>query len=160
MKLGFTAALVFTLLLTLSGCNRSQDDIRRIAEESAAIALASIPTVTPAPTATPQPTPSPITIPFTPTPFVLPQVPTPLPTPTPITFPPTPTPIVLPPTPTPFPTPTPPSAIITIGQQVSGSVVSQVTGDVTLEVDPENPLAGRDISFTSNPPKDVLGDSP
>ena len=157
LRKGLTLALGLGAFLVVLGCSNpsqavSDADIRRIADEAVASDAALVPTVTPQPTATP------ITIPFTPTPISLPPFPTPLPTPTPITFPPTATPqptatpIVFPPTATPLPTPTrtptPPPALITVGQQVSGSTVSQVDGDITLEVNPENPLAGRDISFS------------
>ena len=72
MKRAFAAALAVGLFLALSACARSDDDIRRIANESLAIVLASVPTSTAAPTVTPQPTATPVPIPFTPTPFALP----------------------------------------------------------------------------------------
>ena len=80
MRKGLTAALLLGALAVLSGCARSDQDIRRLAQESITTVLASLPTLTPAPTATPQPTPTPVTIPPIPTPITLPPPPTPQPT--------------------------------------------------------------------------------
>ena len=170
MKRRFAVALVVGLLLAGMACSTSNNDIRRVANESVATALAALPTVTPAPTVTPQPTPSPLAIPATPTPFILPPLPTPVPTATPFTFPPTVTPqptttpqptatpqptlapVVFPPTPTPTPTSTPtpssPTGLTAVGGQVSGPGVFQLPGDFSLTVDPSEPLTGRDVTFT------------
>ena len=58
---GLGAVLGLAALLALSGCIRSEDEVRPIADESVATLLASLPTATPAPTATQA------TISFTPT---------------------------------------------------------------------------------------------
>ena len=38
--------------------------------------------------------------------------------------------------------------MVAIGSQIGGSTVSQITGNITLSVNPDAPFAGRDISFT------------
>ena len=50
--------LAFGVLLALYGCANSEGDIRRIADESVATALALFPTTTPQPTASATPTPT------------------------------------------------------------------------------------------------------
>ena len=54
------------------------------------------------------------------------------------------------PTPTAVPTPTPVSlpALVAVVPQVSGSAVTSLPGGITLMIDPGQPLAGRDVSFT------------
>ena len=158
----FTTVLVFGALLGLFCFATSDTAIKRIADESVATALASIPSITPQPSATPKPDSTPITIPSTPTPFVIPPFPTPLPTATPISFPPTvtpqptttpqptATPVIFPPTPTPAPTPTPirTSGVVSVAGLASGTSVFQVSGDFSLKIEPGEPLAGRDVLFT------------
>ena len=38
--------------------------------------------------------------------------------------------------------------MVAIGSQIGGSTVSLLIGNITLKVNPDTPLGGRDISFT------------
>ena len=98
---GYGVAASVFVFVGLAGCGASEQEVRRISEETVATAIASMPKPTPAPTVTPQPSATPIELPPTATP---PFTPTPQPTPTPLLLPPTATPQ---PTPTPQPTATP-----------------------------------------------------
>lgn len=93
-------AVVFVSAVVIS-CSPSEQDVRRVSEETVATAIASIPRPTSAPTVTPQPTPTPIELPPTVTPAL---TPTPQPSATPVIFAPDASPQ---PTATPQPTPTP-----------------------------------------------------
>ena len=137
MKKGFSAALALGIVLLLFACSRTEDEVRRIANESVATALALVPTATPAPTVTPQPTPSPqptATPQPTPMPMVFPATPTPAPTPTPTTVP--------------TPTSASPSSVVAAGGQASGPAVFKLAGDFSLKIEPGEPFSGRDVTFT------------
>ena len=64
-------AVVFVSAVVIS-CSPSEQDVRRVSEETVATAIASIPRPTSAPTVTPQPTPTPIALPPTVTPALTP----------------------------------------------------------------------------------------
>ena len=108
-------------------------EIQALIDSNISAAIADIPTSTPFPTLTPglslrqveslvEATVS----------AAIAEIPTPLPTTTPV---PVPTPISLP-------------ALVAIVPQVSGPAITMVSGEITLRVEPGQPLAGRDISFT------------
>ena len=108
-------------------------EIQALIDSSISSAIADIPTATPVPTLTPglsllqveSLVGEIVTV-------AIADIPTPLPTTTPV---PVPTPISLP-------------ALIAIVPQVSGPATTTVSGEITLRVEPRQPLAGRDISFT------------
>ena len=108
-------------------------EIQALIDSSVSAAIAEIPTSTPLPTLTPglsllqvESLVGEIVT------AAIADIPTPLPTTTPV---PVPTPISLP-------------ALIAIVPQVSGPATTTVSGEITLRVEPGQPLAGRDISFT------------
>ena len=75
--------LIFgVFMLMVLGCQKTDEEIARLANQQIAIALTAIPTATPQPTATP------FQLPPTVTPMTFPPFPTPHPTATPITLPP------------------------------------------------------------------------
>ena len=137
------ALLSFVLVATtlITACGLTEDEARRVADERIQSALSALPTPTQFPTMTPQPQPTPQP---TPTPIVLPPTATPQPTATPAPTP-TPQPIS---TPLPSPTPLSLSGVAAMVHGLSGTTVIPVVDDITLTVQPGNPLAGRDIVFT------------
>ena len=108
-------------------------EIQALIDSNISAAIADIPTSTPFPTLTPglslRQVESLVEATVT---AAIAEIPTPLPTTTPV---PVPTPISLP-------------ALVAIVPQVSGPAITMVSGEITLRVEPGQPLAGRDISFT------------
>lgn len=134
-------SIVLVTTMLLAACGLTEEDARQVADEQVRTALSALPTPSQSLALTPQPQPTPQP---TATPMVLQSTATPQPTATPA---PTPTPQPLS---APLPSPTPLSfpGLAAMIQGLASTTVIPVVDAITLSVQPGNPLAGRDTTFS------------